>query len=283
MPMHNPGYRPGEVTCHTHPDTISQVARALRSTHRTLVLVPTRGNLHAGHRGVIEAAARVPGCVVIVAASSPDDSHLHYQDLDLARLRTMDRPQVALYFSVSNEHLFPHGLRTQTITEIPHPDLVAPPHLADTLTRYVTLCNLLQPDRLFVGERDFHQVVALRHTLKDLHLPVSLTAVQTIRDPNGMAIRDRNINHGDDPQLCLSAALVAGAHQAGDGKEAILRAARSVLDAEPRLHNPHAVLTDYDLNPAPETGDMRLLVTAQLADGTYCHDNAGMLLDPPEG
>lgn len=48
--------------------------------------------------------------------------------------------------------------------------------------------------------------------------------------------------------------------------------------AEPKLHDPQVAVTNYDLGPAPAEGDARLLVSAYLADGTYCHDNIGLML-----
>lgn len=278
----NPGYHPGTVTCHTHPDTIAQVARALRKTSRTVVLVPTRGHLHAGHRGVIETASRIPGSVIIVAAVSPDNSHLEAREADMAFLQNMQHPNVALYFSPDYSALFPHGTRTHIVTDFPNKELVPPPGLDEAITRHLALTQIIQPNRLFVGERDFHQLVALRHTFRDLSIPVSITAVGTLRDSNGMALDQHNQDEHFAPALALSAALVAGAHSVGFGKDAIVDAARGVLEAEPGLHNVSAALVDYDLNVAPEEGDTRLLVTAELSDGTYCHDNVGLLLVPAE-
>lgn len=279
----NPGYHPGTVTCHSQPETIAQVARALHKTSRTIVLVPTRGKLHAGHRGVIEMAARVPGSVVIVAAVSPDNSHLESRGADVAFLGDMQHPNVALYFSPDYSVLFPHGTRTHVTTEFPNEGLVPPPGLDEAITRHLALTQIIQPDRVFVGERDFHQLVALRHTFRDLSLPATITAVNTLRDSNGMALDQHNQDEYFAPVLALSAALVAGAHSVRFGKEAVVNAARGVLEAEPRLHNISVKLVDYDLQVAPPEGDTRLLVTAELADGTYCHDNVGLLISPTEG
>ncbi|MFY9190892.1 MAG: pantoate--beta-alanine ligase [Lawsonella sp.] len=279
----NPGYHPGTVTCHTQPDTIAQVVRALHKTARTVILVPTRGHLHAGHRGVIEMAARVPGSVVVVAAVSPDNSHLEHRDTDIAFLKEMQHPTVPLYFSPDYADLFPQGMRTVISTDFPNKELVPPPGLEESITRLVALTQITRPDRVFVGERDFHQLVALRHAFRDLSIPASITAVNTLRDSNGMALSQHNQDEHYAPALALSAALVAGAHNVRFGKEAVIEAARGVLEAEPGLKNVSAVLVDYDLNVAPEEGDTRLLVTAQLADDTYCHDNVGLLIVPAEG
>lgn len=50
---------------------------------------------------------------------------------------------------------------------------------------------------MFVGERDFYQLVTLRHLVKDLSLPTAVTGVNTLRDSNGMAISREN----KDPRM----------------------------------------------------------------------------------
>lgn len=278
----NPGYHPGTVTLHTSPDTIAQVARALHATSRQLVLVPTRGGLHRGHLGVIGTAARVPGSIVVVTSVSSDNSHLECIEEDREVLQKLPGCPVPLFFAPAWESLFPQGLRTLVTPHDPTVTVPAPPGLTESLTVHASLLALLRPARMFVGERDFYQLVTLRHLVKDLSFPTYVTGVDTLRDSNGMAISHDHRDPRMEPALALSAALVAGAHAVRAGAAGVQAAAEAVLAAEPGLMNPQVAVTDYDLGPAPAEGDARLLVSASLADGTYCHDNIGLLLGIPQ-
>lgn len=274
----NPGYHPGSVTRHTSPDTIAQVARALHATSRQLILVPTRGGLHRGHIGIIDTAARVPGSILVVTSVCSDNSHLGQIEHDVEVLQNLPGCPAPLFFAPAWEALFPHSLRTLVTPQDPKVTVPAPPGLAESLTVHAALLSLLRPARMFVGERDFYQLVTLRHLVKDLSLPTAVTGVNTLRDSNGMAISRENKDPRMAPALALSAALVAGAHAVREGTAGVLAAAEAVLAAEPGLSHPQVTLTDYDLGPAPAEGDARLLVSAYLADGTFCHDNIGLLL-----
>src|SRR5699024_11748825 len=73
----------------------------------------------------------------------------------------------------------------------------------------------------------------------------------------------------------LSAALVAGAHAAADGADAVVATARRVLDTVPELDVDYLELRGLDLGPAPEVGEGRLLVAARLG-ATRLIDNVGV-------
>ena len=75
--------------------------------------------------------------------------------------------------------------------------------------------------------------------------------------------------------MTLSAALVAGAHAAAGGAEAILATARGVLDAVPEVQVDYLEVRGVDLGPAPERGDGRLLVAAKVGT-TRLIDNVGV-------
>lgn len=276
--LSNPGYHPGTVTCHTHPQSIAQVARALHATHRQLIVVPTHGHLHGGHAGVIETAARVPGSVVIVSSLCADNAHLDAVAADCQFLQSLPGCPAPLFFAPAWETLFPHGLRTMVRLNDPDVIVPPPPGIEESLTVHMALLSLLHPQRLFVGERDFYQLVALRHLVKDLCLPTTVTGVDTLRNSDGVAISRFSEQPRMAPAQALPAALVAGAHAFREGSEGVVAAAKNVLMAEPKLHDPQVAVTNYDLGPALAEGDARLLVSAYLADGTYCHDNIGLML-----
>jgi pantoate--beta-alanine ligase len=112
----------------------------------------------------------------------------------------------------------------------------------------------------------------------DLNFDVQIIGVPTVREFDGLALSSRN-RYLDEGQraaaVALSAALIAGAHAASGGAEAILETARAVLAAVPEIEVDYLEVRGVDLGPAPERGDGRLLVAAKLGT-TRLIDNVGV-------
>ena len=105
--------------------------------------------------------------------------------------------------------------------------------------------------------------------------PVEVVGVPTVREDDGLALSSRN-RYLDPEQRAaaatISAALRAGAAAGAQGAEAVLAAARAVLNTRPELLQDYLELTDTDLGPAPVAGPARLLVAAR-AGSTRLLDN----------
>ncbi|UYP19372.1 pantoate--beta-alanine ligase [Rhodococcus sp. Z13] len=280
------GYVRGELTVHHDPAGLTKVTKALRGVGRTVALVPTMGALHAGHLELVRQA-KLTGAVVVVSifvnplqfgANEDLDAYPRTLEADLELLREAG---VELVFAPSVTDMYPNGPRT-TI----HPGPVGselegasrPGHFAGMLTVVAKLFNIVAPNTAFFGEKDYQQLVLIRQMVADLNLDIRIVGVPTVREQDGLALSSRN-RYLDPEQreiaTTLSAALVAGAHAAAGGPEAILTAAREVLGQNPQLEVDYLEVRGADLGPAPERGDGRLLVAARLGS-TRLIDNVGV-------
>jgi pantoate--beta-alanine ligase len=59
-------------------------------------------------------------------------------------------------------------------------------------------CDIVQPDAMYLGQKDYQQVVVIRHLVKTLALPVDIIACPTVREPDGLAMSSRNMRLSDD-------------------------------------------------------------------------------------
>jgi pantoate--beta-alanine ligase len=261
------------------PRDVTDVSRALRHTGRRVMLVPTMGALHDGHLALVRAAKRVPGSVVVVSifvnplqfgAGEDLDAYPRTLDDDLALLRDEGVEIVFAPTAAAMYPGYPDGLRT---TVQPGP-LAAeleggprPTHFGGVLTVVLKLLQIVRPDRVFFGEKDYQQLVLIRQMVTDLNVDVQVVGVPTVREDDGLAMSSRN-RYLDSVQRelagTLSAALLAGMHAAPAGAQAALTAARAVLDAVPAIIVDYLELRDPGLGPPPAEGPGRLLVAARL-------------------
>jgi pantoate--beta-alanine ligase len=293
-----PKFRPGELNVYSSPRDVSDVSRALRRTGRRVMLVPTMGALHDGHIALIRAAKRVAGAVVVVSifvnplqfgAGEDLDAYPQALEDDLARLHE-EGAEVA--FTPTVAAMYPDGPRTAVA---PGPlgsqleGAARPAHFAGMLTVVLKLLQIVQPDRVFFGEKDYQQLVLVRQLVDDFNIDVRVVGVPTAREDDGLALSSRN-RYLDPEQrqaaTALSAALVAGAYAASGGANAALQAARAVLDAVPAIEVDYLEVRDVMLGPAPAEGRARLLVAARLGrtrllDNTAIHIGDSLRGDQP--
>ncbi|MGH3637943.1 MAG: pantoate--beta-alanine ligase [Mycobacterium sp.] len=271
-----PAFAAGELNVYARPRDASDVSRALRTTGRRVVLVPTMGALHDGHLALVRTAKRVSGAVVVVSifvnplqfgGGEDLDAYPRTFDDDLALLRAEG---VEIVFAPTAADMYPHGPRT---TVLPGPlgaELEGgsrPTHFAGMLTVVLKLLQIVRPDRAYFGEKDYQQLVLVRQMADDFDLGVQIVGVPIVREADGLAMSSRN-RYLDAVQReqagALSAALLAGMYAASRGAAEVLDAARAVLDEVPALDVDYLEVRDTWLGPAPTEGAARLLVAARI-------------------
>lgn len=271
-----PKFNAGELNLYSSPRDVGEVSRALRHTGRRVMLVPTMGALHDGHLALVRAAKRVPGSVVVVSifvnplqfgADEDLDAYPRHLDGDLALLRGEG---VEVAFAPSTAAMYPDGPRTAVTAGPLGSELEGAArrgHFAGMLTVVLKLLQIVRPDRIFFGEKDYQQLVLVRQMVADLNVDVQVIGVPIVRETDGLAMSSRN-RYLDPSQRelasALSAALLAGTHAAPDGADAALAAARAVLSEVPAIDVDYLEVRDRNLGPAPAFGAGRLLVAARL-------------------
>ncbi|HIW95811.1 MAG TPA: pantoate--beta-alanine ligase [Candidatus Corynebacterium gallistercoris] len=280
-------FQPGAAKVYTEIEEIGQLTRAFRKVGKPVVLVPTMGALHEGHLALVRAAQDIPGAVVIVSifvnplqfAEGEDlDAYPRTLDADVEKLRAAG---VDAVFAPTAREMYPNGPRT---TVHPGPAGVIlegahrPTHFAGVLTVVNKLFAITNCDHAFFGEKDYQQLLLIQQMVTDLNMGVQIHGVPIVREADGLAKSSRNIYLSDDERelaLTLSAALTAGAFVADKGAEAVVAAAREILDDAP-IAVDYLELRGSDLGE-PKEGDSRLLVAARVGT-TRLIDNVGVPL-----
>jgi pantoate--beta-alanine ligase len=225
-------------------NTRAELAAARGKLGAPLVLVPTMGALHDGHRALLRRACELAGPDGAVAVSifvnplqfGPNedlDSYPRTLEEDLATCRGEG---ACLVFAPSVREMYP---QEQLIRVDPGPagqileGEFRPGFFNGVLTVVLKLFSLVRPDIAVFGQKDAQQLVLVRRMCADFGLGIEIEAVPTVRADDGLALSSRNKYLSPAERAVapvLYRALSAGAAAAGDGPAAVLAAAQAVLD-----------------------------------------------------
>lgn len=193
--------------------------------------VPTMGNLHAGHYGLIELARQradrvVASVFVNPTQFGPNEDFSRYPRTPEQDAEGLAAAGTAALFLPEVEAMYPFGLAGSVRVEVPGlSDVLCgacrPGHFAGVATVVLRLLNMVQPDSAVFGRKDLQQLQVIRHLVRDLALPVEIVAGPTRREPSGLAMSSRNqYLEGDERVRAveLSRALRAMLAAAGRGE-----------------------------------------------------------------
>ncbi|MCU1514496.1 MAG: pantoate--beta-alanine ligase [Microbacteriaceae bacterium] len=199
------------------------------------------GALHEGHLALIQRARELADVVVVsifvnplqFAAGEDLDKYPRTFDEDLAHLEELD---AALLFLPSVDEVYPDGQK-QTKVVAGHVGSLYEGrtrlgHFDGVLTIVAKLLNIVQPDVVVFGQKDAQQVFLVQRMVIDLNMPVRVEVVQTVREPDGLALSSRNRFLDVKEKraaLGLSIALEAAESSADRGTDAVLAAAQSAV------------------------------------------------------
>ncbi len=227
---------------------VRETVRRWRAAGESVAFVPTMGNLHAGHLSLAELAAgsaeRVVASIFVNPTQfGPNEDFASYPrtlDEDAARLSSAGT--VDLLFVPGVAEIYPFG--TEHAVRVTLPPLSQelcgasrPGHFDGVASVVCRLLNIVAPDTLVLGQKDYQQAVLVETMIADLRLPVALRIGATLREPDGLAMSSRNryLDAGERaraPTLHAVLAQVRDAVRAGDASYAGLQAdARAALAA----------------------------------------------------
>jgi pantoate--beta-alanine ligase len=246
-----------------------------------LALVPTMGNLHQGHLALVRRAKQETEAVIVSIFVNPlqfgpgedFDAYPRTLEQDLELLRSEG---VSCVFTPERSALYPDDEAAQTRVHVPEiSDILCgagrPGHFDGVATVVAKLLNLVAPEVAVFGNKDYQQLAVIRRMAGDLALPVRIVGVDTVREPDGLAMSSRNgylsdAQRAQAPDLYATLRWVADrltdqvsdyAHLAGAG---IARLEDAGFDPE------YLEIREADtLAPAqPESRDLVVLAAAML-------------------
>ncbi len=250
-----------------------------RARGESIALVPTMGNLHAGHLSLVDLAAREAARVVVSIYVNPmqfdrEDEVARYPRSFEADREWLAARQVDLLFCPSSETIYPRGIERSARVELPRLTGILcgahrPGHFTGVMTVVTKLFNLVQPDVAVFGTKDYQQLQVIRRVTADLDIPVRVLGAATVREPDGLAMSSRNAYLTADerpraPLLHQSLCDVAASLQAGRRDFAALEQAASSQLAANGFRPEYVRVLNRDLDE-PEGAPLAELVVLAAA------------------
>lgn len=173
-----------------------------RRDDQRIALVPTMGNLHAGHVELVRQALQwAPRVIVSIFVNpmqfGPAEDYANYPrtlDADLNKLTASGAHAV---FTPNVAEMVTREAWETTRIEVPGLSNILcgayrPGHFVGVATVVAKLFNITAPDLAFFGEKDFQQLLVIKRMVRELAMPVEIHGVPTVREPSGLALSSRN-------------------------------------------------------------------------------------------
>ena len=259
------------------------LVRTWRAAGEGVALVPTMGDLHAGHLALVERAREQSRRVVVSIFVNPlqfgagEDYETYPRTLERDRERLAALGADAV-FAPDVTALYPRGLEQAVRVVVPGlEDILCgaerPGHFAGVATVVTRLFNSVEPDLAVFGEKDYQQLLIIQRLIDDLAFGIELCAVPTVREADGLALSSRNRYLSAEQRAIapeLHAALRAAADAIAGGERnfpQVSERARERLAAAGLEPGYFEVRRAVDLAPATANDhahDLRVLAAARL-------------------
>ena len=257
------------------------------------VLVPTMGALHEGHAALIRAAREIAGASGSVVVSiflnplqfdRPGDLADYPASLeeDLALCRSLDvnvvfTPSPAEFYATDHSVRVSENLLSRNLCGAARPG-----HFEGVCTVVLKLFHALLPSAAVFGKKDYQQLAIIRRLVRDLFLPIEIHDIETVRDPDGLALSSRNLtlnqeHRADAPRIHRALLAARDLRETGEQRsEVYLKAARHHLlhDAPAGLQIDYLELVDREnLQLLPKVAGPALLAAAVYYNDVRLIDN----------
>ncbi len=214
---------------------------SVKSQKKSIGFVPTMGGLHEGHLSLVRLSNKENDLTVASIFVNPlqfgrGEDYRRYprnEARDKALLRAAETDAV---FIPGMEDFYPADFQTSAAVSrvsLPLCGKSRPTHFAGVTTVVLKLLNLVSPDRLYLGQKDYQQCRVLEQMIEDMDVPVTVRRAPIVRERDGLAMSSRNVFLSPEERqeaVILSRALSRAADFVQSGERDAKKLKKELLD-----------------------------------------------------
>lgn len=182
--------------------TVDEMQQILQKEKRKVGFVPTMGALHDGHISLVEQAIKQSDIIVVSIFVNPtqfnDATDLEKYPRTLEKdSKLLDSAGVTYLFAPTVSEVYPkEGLKKVNLDLGDLANVMEgtsrPGHFDGVVEVVHRLLDIVKPDSLYMGQKDFQQFTIIQHMINELNMGVELVVCPIKREPHGLAQSSRN-------------------------------------------------------------------------------------------
>lgn len=171
-----------------------------RAASEKVAFVPTMGALHPGHLALVQKAKELADRVIVSVFVNPTqfgpgEDFERYPRTLIEDSKALSSSAVDIVFAPTQAEMYPKGFQTTVLNQGVSKELCGasrPGHFDGVCTVVLKLLNIASPDVAVFGKKDYQQFRIIQTLVRDLHLPIEIVGVETVREEDGLAMSSRN-------------------------------------------------------------------------------------------
>jgi len=179
---------------------INQLKKIISSQlNKKIYFVPTMGNLHDGHLSLLEYAQKKKQFLIVSIFVNPLQFDSRKDFTKYPRTIKNDL-KILKQFNIDTIFLPENNFSKENLSTVNIESLTnklcgadRPGHFVGVATIILKFLNLIQPDFLMLGQKDYQQILVIRQIIKDFFFKTKIIELPIIRNNNGLALSSRNI------------------------------------------------------------------------------------------
>lgn len=188
---------------------ITQIVSDLHKNKKQINLIPTMGNIHAGHLSLLTEAKKFNGTNIVSIFVNPaqfneENDFTNYPKTFDTDVDLLAKAHCEIIFAPSIKEIYPRGANSKK-TVFKYRDILCDisrsGHFDGVTTIVKILFDLIKPFRVFFGEKDFQQLKIIEQLIIQNNLKINLIKCPSIRDLNGMSYSSRYSTFSQNQRL----------------------------------------------------------------------------------
>lgn len=186
-----------------HSKDLQSYLKKAKTAKLTIGFIPTMGALHSGHLSLIEQCrkqTKLTVCSIFVNRAqfnNPEDFE-KYPVIIEKDILLLEEQHCDVLFLPDEKEIYPDAASKHQHYNLGYLETVLegkfrPGHFQGVCLIVEKLLNIVNPDYLFIGQKDFQQCLVIKKLVTIMKKDIEIIICPTLRETTGLAMSSRNL------------------------------------------------------------------------------------------